>query len=99
MGKKVITLPIHTRDNNHDLLQIGNAQYNENRGTLTFRVDLDVFNENLEFLGGAIQLGLLEGFLLNPVVSDLGFQTVADSMTEEEAELADAMTTEGENHD
>lgn len=69
----VKNLPILMRDDTHEPLKVGNAQYNDKRGKITFRVELDISEIGAFMMTGkAVELELIESFQIQVIASQMG---------------------------
>ncbi len=67
----VRTFPILMRNDNHVDVKVGNAQYNDARDVITFRVDVGTgVGSEFHLLGKAMDLGLVEGLNLRMIVPE-----------------------------
>lgn len=78
-------IPVFMRDDSHDTVKVGNAQYDDNRGSITVRFDLDTLRGGFYLFGRAIDLELVQGLKIEPIASELGFEKVEELETLEAA--------------
>jgi len=83
-----ITVPILMRGDDHEQVKVGNAQYNTVRETITFRVDVDAAGGHY-LLGKAIELGLLESFIIQPQASEMGVKATEELEDEPATDVFD----------
>lgn len=81
-------IPIVMHDDARELTRVGTAQYDPDRGHITFRVDIDTLPGGFHLFGKAIDLGLVDSMEIRVSASEFGVEQVM-ALPDDESEAVE----------